>query len=245
MKLWQKLALLTLVVVLIVSARVYFVWKSRQDPGVIANKGAEAKPLTQDELAVVTEYDFASFDQAKRLEGKPVWIKAGYSLPYYPFAGGQVQFGKRVGELPSAEKLSIPKLIKAVAPAKEDNRVPHGTRQYFAVFTLDGNADAKQGTFAAPIGYAEGDNETLYCDQLFYYDDPKTIYDNWPKPVWDAVAAHEPKVGMTENQTRMAVGILMESASQTQGDRTVTYHAGPKTWTVTFAKGVATQVAAG
>jgi len=63
--------------------------------------------------------------------------------------------------------------------------------------------------------------------------------------VWDAVAAHEPKVGMTENQTRMAVGILMESASQTQGDRTVTYHAGPKTWTVTFAKGVATQVAAG
>ncbi|WP_263350858.1 hypothetical protein [Acidicapsa acidisoli] len=245
MKLWQKLALLTLVVVLIGSARFYFVWKSRQNPGVMATQGEKVKPLTQDELAVVTEYYFASFDQAKRLEGKPVWIKAGYSLPYYPYAGGQVQFGRRVGELPAAEKLSISKLIKAVAPAKEDNRVPHGTRQYFAVFTLDGNADAKPGTFAAPIGYVDGANETLYCDQLFYYDDPRTIYDNWPKPVWDAVAAHEPKVGMTENQTRMAVGILMESSSQSQGDRTVTYHAGPKTWTVTFAKGVATQVKAG
>src|SRR5271165_1371304 len=135
MKLWQKLALMTMVVVLIVGARFYFVWKSRQDPGVIARKSPEAKPLSKDDLAVVTQYFFASFDQARQLEGKSVWIKAGYSLPYYPFAGGQVQFAKRVGDLPAAEKLSISKLIKAVPPAREDDRVPHGTRQYFAVFT--------------------------------------------------------------------------------------------------------------
>ena len=245
MKLWQKLALVTLAVVLIGGARVYFVWKSRQNPGTVAQHGTEAKPLTQDELAVMKQYYFASFDQAKQLEGTKVWIKAGYSLPYYPYADGHVEFAKRVGELPSAEQLSITKLIKAVAPAKEDNRVPHGSRQYFAVFTLAGGNDAKPGIYAAPIGYAEGDNETLYCDQLFYYDDPRKIYDNWPQPVWDAVAAHQPKVGMTENQARMAVGILMESDSQTQGDRTVTYHAGDKTWTVTFAHGVATQVKQG
>src|SRR5580658_7517971 len=110
MKLWQKLALLTLVVVLVGGARVYFVWKSRQNPGVVMPKGAQSKPLTQDELAVVTQYNFASFDQAKQLEGKTVWIKAGYSLPYYPYTGGRVEFAKRVGELPSAEKLSITKL---------------------------------------------------------------------------------------------------------------------------------------
>src|ERR1700733_3725885 len=245
MKLWQKVALITLAVVLIGAARVYFVWKARQDPGIVARRGAEQKPPTQDELAVIIQYYFASFDQAKQLEGKTVWIKAGYSLPYYPYTGGQVQFAERVGELPSAEKLSITKLIKAVVPAKEDNRVPHGSRQYFAVFNLAGGSDAKPGVYAAPIGYAQGDQETLFCDQLFYYDDPKKIYDNWPQPVWDAVAAHQPKVGMTENQARMAVGILIESDSQTQGDRTVTYHAGDKTWTVTFAKGVATQVKQG
>jgi hypothetical protein len=50
---------------------------------------------------------------------------------------------------------------------------------------------------------------------------------------------------MTENQARMAAGILIESDSTTLGDRTVTYHEGKKLWTVTFAHGVATQVKAG
>ena len=244
MKLWQRIALLTLVVFLFTGLRVYFVWKSRQNPGVIAGQGNQAKPLTQDELAVMKQYYFATFDQAKQLEGTTVWVKAGYSLPYYPYANGRVEFAKRAGLLPGAEKLAISKLIKAAAPAKEDNRVPHGTRQYFAVFTILG-PDPQPGTFAAPIGFADGDNETLYCDLLFYYDDPRTIYDNWPKPVWDAIAKHTPTVGMTENQARMAAGILIESDSQDLGDRTVTYHSGDKNWTVTFANGVATQVKAG
>jgi hypothetical protein len=246
MKIWQKVALLTLFVALVAGARVYFVWKSRQDPGVMVRKGEEPRRLSEDELAVMKLLYLSSFSDAKdHLEGKTVWIKAGYALPYYPYSGGTVQFAKRIGVLPAAEKLDIAKLVKAVAPAKEDNRVPHGSRQYFAVFTLAGNPDGKPGEFAAPIGFAQGDQETLLCDQLFYYDDPKTIYDNWPKPVWDAVAAHTPTVGMTENQARMAAGIMLESDSTSEGNRTVTYHAGDKNWTVRFANGVATQVKAG
>jgi hypothetical protein len=244
LKLWQKLVLVTLAMALILGARVYFVWKARQDPGVMVKKGEEARPIPQDELAYVKMMLINSFAMAKQLEGTNVWVKAGYSLPYYPYSGGAVEFAKRVGELPAAEKLSISKIVKAVAPAKEENRVPHGSRQYFAVFTIAG-PDAEPGTFAAPIGYVEGENETFFTDQLFYYDDPKTIYDHWPKPVWDAVAKHTPTVGMTENQARMAAGILMESDSTEIGNRTVTYDAGPKKWTVTFQKGVATAVKAG
>jgi hypothetical protein len=139
---------------------------------------------------------------------------------------------------------AITKIVKAVAPAKEHNRVPHGSAQYFAVFTIAG-PDVEPGTFAAAIGYIDGADEKFYTDQLFYYDEPKTIYDNWPKPVWEAVAAHTPTLGMTENQARMAVGILIESDSTEIGNRTVTYDAGPKKWTVTFQKGVATAVKVG
>ena len=245
MKLWQQIGLVTIAALLFLGARIYFVWKARQDPGAVASLGNATKPPTQDELAVIAQYYFASFDQAKQqLEGKPVWIKAGYSLAYYPYGGGAVQFAKRAGVLPGAEKLSVSKLIKAVAPAKEDNRIEHGSKQYFIVFTIDG-PDQQPGTFAAPIGFAQGDQETLVCDQLFYYEDPKSIYDHWPQPVWDAVAKHTPTVGMTENQARMAAGILIESDSTSIGDRTATFDEGNKKWTVTFVKGVATQVKEG
>ena len=239
MKGWQKGGLITLVMVLIASGYLFYVFKSRQDSGVAVKHGPEARTLTSDELAVVKLLYLPSFSDAKdQLEGKPLWVKAGYSLPYYPYTGSAVQFAKRIGVLPAAEKLSVVKLIKAAAPVKEDDRVPHGTRQYFAVFTLNGGPEQ----FAAPIGFAQGDDEKLFSDQLFYYDDPKTIYDHWSRAVWDAVAKHTPTVGMTENQVRMAVGIMLESDSMREGDRTVTYDAGGKKWTVAFVKGAATQI---
>jgi hypothetical protein len=240
MKTWQKILIPFLIVTAAAGLRLYFVFRERQNPGILRQGPAEPK-LTQDQLAVVRHLYLVSFDQAKQLEGTTVWIKAGYSLPYYPYAGGQVEFARSPGVLPAAEKLAVSKLIKAVTPAKENNRIPHGNRQYFIVFKMP-DEHGEPGQFAAPIGYIDGSDEKFYADQLFYYDDPRKIYDNWPAPVWDAVAAHTPKVGLSENQTRMAVGILMETDSSSEGNRTVTYVAGPKKWTVTFANDKATSV---
>jgi hypothetical protein len=217
----------------------------RRRAGVFREQGASGPRSDREEDRKETEPGRSGGDYTVLLrQGKPVWVRAGYALPYYPYAGGAVQFTKPQGDLPGAEKLQIAKLVKASAPAKLDDRVPHGTKQYFAVFTVAG-PDAIPGTFAAPIGDADGDKEQVLTDLLFYYEDPKTIYDNWPQPVWDAIQKHTPTLGMSENQARMAAGILIESDSTTQGDRTVTYHSGSKTWTVTFAKGVATSVTAG
>ena len=86
----------------------------------------------------------------------------------------------------------------------------HGTRQAMVVFTLPG--DARE--FATAVGFLQGNEETYYCDLLFFYDDPHTIYTNWPKDVWAAVDAHQVKQGMNELQTRL--GDRAEDASRQQ-----------------------------
>jgi hypothetical protein len=95
----------------------------------------------------------------------------------------------------------------------------HGARQVFAVFAFPGNADL----YATPIGAIQGNDEAYFCDILFYYDDPHTIYDNWPKDVWTAIDAHQVKPGMSELETRMSIGSNVQPDGQTEGDRTVTY----------------------
>jgi hypothetical protein len=50
---------------------------------------------------------------------------------------------------------------------------------------------------------------------------------------------------MSENQARMAAGIMIDSDSTSEGNRTVTYDEGAKKWTVTFSNNKATSVKAG
>jgi hypothetical protein len=159
-------------------------------------------------------------------------------MPYYPYAGGHVEFAKRVGLIPAAARLDVKKIVKAPVPAKEDNSIEHGSRQAFAVFALPGSADL----FATPIGYMDSEREAYYTDQLFYYDDPHTIYNHWPKDVWAAIDAHQVKQGMSELQTQMSIGEKMHPDSEKEGDRTVTYDQGGKQWTVTYVKNRATTI---
>ena len=71
---------------------------------------------------------------------------------------------------------------------------------------------------------------------LFYYDDPHTIYDHWPKEVWAAVDAHQVKPGMSELETRMSIGRKLHTDSSEKGNRAVTYARTAKHWTVTYVE---------
>ena len=111
------------------------------------------------------------------------------------------------------------------------------------LFTLPG--DEKQ-EYATPVGAMDGSEEQYYSDLLFFYDDPHTIYAHWPRDVWTAVDAHEAKPGMNELQTRLAVGQKIQTDNpQAEGNRTVTYDANGKKWTVTFHGDKATAVKQG
>lgn len=236
MKAWKIVLIPTLITLAIGGIYLYSVFKHRQSPGV--QQTNENASLSKDDLAVVRAIFPQHFEDLQRLENTSVWMKNGYTIPYFRYAGGHVQFNKRVAVIPALQKLEIKKIIKTAVPETVDDGMSHGSRQAMAVFTLPGSNDQ----YATAVGAIEGSLEQYFTDLLFFYDDPHTIYDYWPKDVWAAIDAHQVKPGMSELETRLSVGQKMQPDGNTQGNRTVTYDANGKKWIVTFEKDKATTV---
>lgn len=230
MKPWKIVLIPTAIMLVIAAIYIYSVHRKRENPGVV--KQGQEQQLTADDVAVVRMEFPQHFEDVKDLEGKSVWMKNGYTMPYFPYAAGKVDFKKRAGVIPPLQKLNIKKAIKAAVPADIDDSISHGQRQAMVVFTLPGD-DKKE--FATPVGAIDGATEQYYDDLLFFYDDPHSIYSHWPKDVWDAIDAHQAKQGMNELQTRLALGQKIQTDDpKAEGNRTVIYDADGKKWTVTF-----------
>ena len=241
MKPWKIFVITTAIVLAIASIYTYHIWQKRQNPGV-AKQGQE-QPLTADDVAVVRMEFPAHFDDVKDLEGKSVWMKNGYTMPYFAYTGGRVNFKKKVGVVPPLQKMDVKKAVETAVPKDVDDGISHGQKQALVVFTMKG--DEKQ-EFATPVGVQDGADEQYYDDLLFFYDDPHKIYTHWPADVWSAVDQHQAKQGMNELQTRLALGQKIQTDDpKTEGNRTVTYDADGKKWTVTFRNDKATDVKAG
>ena len=239
MRTWQKILIPTLITFAIGGIYLFIVFKQRQNPGVVGTKEPE-QHLNADDVAVVRMEFPQHFDDLKDLEGKSVWMKNGYSMPYFPYAGGRVEFNKSAGLLPAAQKIDVKKVIKAVAPAAIHDNIEHGTHQAMLVFTLPGGTEQ----FATPAGYLDGQEDHYFSDLLYYYDDPHQIYSNWPKDTWAAIDAHQVKQGMTELQARTALGMKMHPDGETEGNRTVDYDMQGKHIVVAFHDNHATSIQA-
>jgi hypothetical protein len=236
-KTWQKILLTTAVTLSIGGIYLLVVWHQRQQPGVVKNTDPEQN-LTPDDVAVVRVKWMTTFDDTQSLVGTSVWMKKGYVMPYFPFAGGRVEFSKSAGLLPAAQRLDVKKIVKAAAPAAVDDGISHGSRQVFAVFALPGDP----ALYATAIGAIDGVEEAYFCDNLFFYDDPHIIYNYWPHNVWAAIDAHQVQPGMSELETRMSLGQMTEAEGGSKGNRDVTYDVSGKKWTVTYVNDHATAI---
>ncbi len=237
MKNWQKALIITLITFAIGGTYLLVVFEHRRNPGLAEQTNPEQN-LTPDDVAVVRMMFPTTFDDVLKLQNTSVWMKNGYTMPYFPYKSGHIDFTQNQGKIPSAQRLDIKKVIKAAAPAQVDDGISHGSRQAFAVFALPGSASL----YATAIGAIDGAQEQYFSDILFFYDDPHTIYDNWPKTVWSAIDAHQVVPGMSELQTRMSIGQKTQSDSTSEGNRTVTYDQAGKTWTITFVDDKATKI---
>lgn len=238
MKTWQKILATTCVTLLVGGLYLLAVWQHRRNPGVVP-PDQQAQKLNPDDVAVVRMLFMQHYSDTSQLVGTSVWMKNGYTMPYYPY-NGQVVF-KRVGLIAADQKLDIVKIVKAAVPARVDDSMSHGSRQVFAVFTLPGGK--KQ--YATPFGVIDGNREEYFSDLLFYYDNPHKIYDNWPANVWAAIDAHQAKPGMNELQVRTALGQNIQAHGGAVGNRTLTYNVDGSKWTVTFVHDRATTVKPG
>jgi hypothetical protein len=234
---WQKILIPFVITFVIGGLYLLLVWHHRNQPGV--QQSQPQQQVSPDDVAVVRMEFPQHFDDLKDMEGKRVWMKNGYSMPYYPFVGGRVEWTKPAGLIPPAQQLEVKKIVKAVAPASVHDNIEHGDHQAMVVFALPGGNEQ----YATPVGLLDGPaDEHYFSDELFYYDDPHTIYSNWAKDVWAAVDAHQVKPGMSELQTRMAIGMKATYDSQTEGDRTVDYDVNGKRVKVTYSHNKATSI---
>ncbi len=213
---WQVIGAITVLVLAIGAWRVVSYEHERNAP--VATKQPERRVLTDDESVVPKRMFINSLKSARELDGKPVWSKTGYEIPYYAYTSGKIHFAKEEGRLPPAQQLIVKTFVEATAPTDWTSSIVRGDKNAFVVFTEPGRV----GEFAAPVATLSSGNDNWECDDLFYYQDPKTLY-HWTPDVWHAVEQHTPVKGMSELQTAMAVGNLQQSDSKDVGNRTVSY----------------------
>jgi hypothetical protein len=135
-------------------------------------------------------------------------------------------------------ELSVVDVVEFGTPANWVSRIPRGSKNIFLIFRKP--SDPRE--YAVPVGEVDRGNETFRLVDLLYYDDPHKLYSYWPGNVWQAIDQQQVKPGMSELQTMMAVGQVSQSDSSDYCNRTVTYTAGDRKITVTFAYDKATQV---
>jgi hypothetical protein len=237
MKTWQKVALIVFIPVAVLAIGILIINHKRSEPGVVPQHQTE-RALTQDEMVQPRKLFIDDLKSARDLIGKPVWVQSGYAMDYYPYAAHHIDFARKAGALPGADRLDVKDVITEKLPADVVTRIPRGDKQAFIVFTLPG--DDKE--YATAVGYIQGSDSTYYCDNVFYYDDPRTMYNFWTAPVWQAIDQHKAISGMNELQAAMALGILQQSDSSDYGNRTVQYDADGTHWSVTFENDKATQI---
>lgn len=231
----KKVAIgITAVFLLAVGIELLWLHHERNLPGTQVAP-AEYGPVDQDDLVFLKHEHPEKLADMKDLVGKTVWVAAGGQMDYYPYTAHHADYAKTVGTLLGAEGLMVKDAFEQVAPKSATFRIPAGSRQVLLAFTMPKSADpAKE--YAVPVGFRQGpDDYTFYTDDLFYYDDPHTLYGYWGPQVWQAIDSHQVIQGMNERQVGLALGQVSKTDSNEYGNRLVEYWNLGHSVAVTFA----------
>lgn len=201
---------------------------------------AEYKSDPDDLVFLKNEHPMSLKDE-KYLKGRTLWVSAGGQMDFYPWNGHAADFDHSQGVLLGVEKITVKDAVEQSAPKKAAFRIPQGDKQVLLVFTKE--SDPK--LYAVPVGDREAGTYNLLTDQIFFYDDPHTLFAHWGPEVWKAVDEHRAILGMNERQVQTALGQISTPRGDRIGDRIVEYDDQGKPKVVTFVGGKATRIADG
>lgn len=234
----------TIVAVLAVGVRVGLIYRERHAPAATVAAPQEAR-LPDDAFVFLKKKRPSSMADLKELFGTTVWVSAGGQMEYYPVQGGHAEYGKKAGTLLGAEPIVVEGAIEQVAPKAATFRIPGGDRQVLLTFKIPPGAQGPgegDTRFAVPVGYREGGQYTFMTDEIFFYDDPHTLYKHWGAAAWDAIDHHRATLGMSESQVQMALGQVSDSVSNDFGNRRVMFSNLGHPMDVIFVKNKATAI---
>ena len=238
---WRKrLQIILLVVAVLAVLRTAYIFYERRQPLPTQKKETYSSNL-DDYVTFPKVYPFDLKSAKKELDGKTVWVRAGNVVPYYRYnkASQTADLNRKAGLLPPLEKLQITDVVLQKTPTSlSAGQVTVVQKQFLAIVTRPD----QQGSFAAPIGTAVGDNSTFNANDVFFFADPHELYKHWPADVWKAIDEHHATAGMSELQVGFALGTGGSVSSGEYGNRSIEYTNNANPVKVTFEKNRAVSV---
>jgi hypothetical protein len=157
-----------------------------------------------------------------------------------------VDYAHPVGVLLGAEPMAIKGVFEEKAPATGRSvfRIAAGEKQVLLAFTLPQSPDPK-ALYALPVGNYENGSYNFFTDEIFFYDDPHTLYSFWGAAMWSHIDKHEAVLGMSENQAMMSLGQVSTPHGDNVGDRSVTYDDNGHPVTMNFVSNKAVKITPG
>jgi hypothetical protein len=234
----RKIQLALAAAMVVAGVRSGYILYRRHEDKVAAEKQRQARDIGFSNADYyVTPKKLYPYDvkTAKQLTQQPVWVKEGYRYTYYPYdpALKRVEFDHEAGMLLPIERLTIKDAVTATPKG------PGQRKQVVAVFEKEGKA------YAVPIGFEAEEAYKIYSDEMFFIEDPHTLYKHWPPDVWQAVEQHQVKPGMNEMQADFAIGMGVPDAGDTSYEKTVRYPNGGKPLVIVYHDGKAAEIKAG
>ncbi len=227
-----------LVLLVLAAVRLGLIWYGRHSAATEATRERQQSEAERNQLNAdyyVTSrklhlYDVKSARQ--QLTQQAVWVREGYHYTYFPYnpATHTVNFRQDAGQLGPLQKLDIRDVIRTPPPERGQ------PAQIVAIFAQN------EKQYGFPIGMIQGDDTTIYADDMLFYQDPRELYKHWGPGVWQAIDQHQARPGMSELQAAFALGMGMPQGTGDGSEKTVVYPNGGKQVTITFRNGKAADI---